>query len=134
MSVGPVSGNGIAITLVPGKIVYWTVNVQASYTQFVQLKDSAGNIIFTATGPSAGGHAPTQIGNGTFSVNDQSGNYKVYIGINNGQSWSSVLWDDMILYLGSKLMCSNFNFISEDATDQDYNDSCLTMTWFNSVG
>ena len=134
MTVGPVSGNGIAVTLVPGKLVYWTVNVQASWSQFVQLKDSAGNVIFTATGASTGGHSPTQIGNGSFPVNDQSGNYKLYIGFNNGQSWSSILWDDMTVYLGSKLICSNYNFIAEDSTDQDYNDSCVTMSWFVSVG
>lgn len=134
MTVGPVSGNGIAISLVPGKIVYWTANAQATWNQFVQLKDSTGKVIFTATGASTGGHSPTQIGNGSFPVNDQSGKYKVYIGINNGQSWSSILWNDVLLYLGNTLICSNFNFIAEDGADQDYNDTCLTMSWFNSVG
>lgn len=134
MATGPVSGNGIAVSLTPGKVVYWTVNTQASWSQFVQLKDASGNIVFTATGASTGGHSPTQIGNGTFTVNSQNGNYKVYIGINNGASWSSILWDNMTLTLNGKQLCSNINFISEDGADQDYNDSCLTMSWFNSVG
>jgi hypothetical protein len=134
MSIGPVSGNGIALTLVRGKTIFWTVNTQATWNQFIQLRDSDGNVVFTATGASAGGHAPTQIGNGSFVAIDPVGQYMLYIGYNNGQSWSSVLWDDMVVNLGSSIICSNYNFVSEDGADQDFNDSHLSLSWFNSIG
>ena len=131
MSVGPVSGNGIAFSLPSGKTVFWTVTAQASYTQFVQLKDSTGAVIFQASGSSTGGHSPTQIGNGTF-VSTGNTPYMLYVGINGGQHWSQVLWDNMTLYLNTTIMCSNFNFISEDNADQDFNDSSVSITWFNT--
>ncbi|HEX8448252.1 MAG TPA: hypothetical protein VF652_01560 [Allosphingosinicella sp.] len=133
MSFGPVSGNSIAIVLPPGKTAYWSVLAQAAFNQFVQLRDSGGNVIFTAQGASANG-LPTQIGQGSFVVNDQSGNYTMSIGLNGGSSWSTVLWDDITVSLGQNIMCSNFNFIAEDAGDQDFNDSAVSLTWFNSVG
>lgn len=133
MSVGPVSGNGIAVSLPPGKTAFWTATTQASYNQFVQLKDSGGNVVFTASGASLGGHSPTQIGSGGFVVDDD-GNYMLYIGVNNGASWSNVLWDDLIVYLGQTIMCSNFNFIAEDGADQDYNDIHVSLTWFARLG
>ena len=134
MSVGPVSGNGIAIVLPPGKTAFWTVNTQASWNQFTQLRDSGGNVIFTAQGASTGGHSPTQIGSGSFQIQDQSGNYTLYIGINGGGSWSQVLWDDVTLALADTIMCSNFNFIAEDGADQDYNDTHVSLTWFARLG
>jgi hypothetical protein len=133
MSVGPVSGNSIPIILPPGKTVFWSVIAQAAYNQFVQLRDSAGTVIFTAQGASDGG-GPIQIGQGNFVINDQSGNYTMSIGINGGSSWSTILWDDITVSFGQNIMCSNFNFIAEDASDQDYNDSAVSLTWFNSVG
>lgn len=133
MSYGPVSGNSIPIVLPTGKTAFWSVIAQAAYNQFVQLQDSGGNVIFTAQGASSGG-GPTQIGQGSFTVKDPSGNYTMSIGINGGSSWSTVLWDDITVSLGQNIMCSNFNFIAEDANDQDYNDSAVSLTWFNSVG
>lgn len=50
MSIGPVSGNGISITLNPGKTAFWTVTSQAAYNQYVQLRDVNGTVVFTATG------------------------------------------------------------------------------------
>ena len=134
MSFGPVSGNSIPIVLPTGKTAFWSVIAQADFNQYVQLRDSGGNVIFTAQGSSSGGGAPTQIGNGSFAINDQTGNYTMSIGINGGSSWSTVLWDDITVSLGQNIMCSNFNFIAEDANDQDYNDSAVSLTWFNSVG
>ena len=58
----------------------------------------------------------------------------MFIGTNDGASWSTVLWDDLTVSTGLNIMCSNLNFIAEDATDQDYNDSAVSLTWFNSVG
>ncbi|MFE4124863.1 fucose-binding lectin II [Kosakonia sp. YIM B13605] len=133
MSVGPVSGNGIAITLPPGKTVFWTANVQASWAQYVQVRDFSNNPVFQANGASTGGHSPTQIGQGTF-VASGTGAYTVYLGYNNGQSWSQVMWEEMTLNIGSQIYFSSFNFIAEDGADQDFNDTCLTLTWFNSIG
>ncbi|MFJ5504737.1 hypothetical protein ACIPUO_11120 [Pectobacterium carotovorum] len=133
MSVGPVSGNGIVISLPQGKTVFWTVNVQASWQQFVQVRDSNNQLVFQASGASQGGHSPTQIGNGTF-VTTGNGAYTIYLGVNNGQSWSQVMWDEITLNIGNKVYSSSFNFITEDGADQDFNDTCLTLTWFNSIG
>lgn len=134
MSVGPVSGNGIPITLVAGKTVFWSVFAQAAWNQFVQLKDSRGNVVFTTAGASPGGHSPTQIGQSTFVVADQSGSYTLFIGINGGSAWQQVLWDQMDINLGANVYLSTYTFISEDGADQDYNDSCVTLSWFRSIG
>lgn len=133
MSVGPVSGNGVAITLPPGKTAIWTVTTQAAYNQYVRLNDSTGATVFQATGASPGGHSPNQIGEGTFVVS-QNGAYTLYVGVNGGQQWSQVIWDEITVSLGATMKCGNFNFISEDGADQDFNDSCVSITWFNSIG
>ncbi|HEX8064592.1 MAG TPA: hypothetical protein VF535_15425 [Allosphingosinicella sp.] len=134
MSNGPVSGNGIALTVPTGKTAFWSVVTQAAWQQFVQLTDSAGNIVFTATGSSTGGNSPTQIGVGTFVAADPGGNYNLYVGINGGSQWSSVMWDVLPLALGQTTMSSSYSFISEDGADQDYNDSCVSLTWFEQIG
>ncbi|MDT3250445.1 hypothetical protein QZQ97_05795 [Serratia sp. root2] len=133
MSIGPVSGNGIAITLPVGKTLFWTANVQASYSQYVLVRDSTNQVVIESKGASTGGHSPTQIGQGSF-VTAGSGVYTVFIGYNDGQSWSQVMWDEIALNIGSQIYSSCFNFISEDGADQDFNDTCLTLTWFNSIG
>lgn len=133
MSVGPVPGNGVAIALPPAKTAFWTVTTQAAYAQFVQLKDPTGAVVFQASGASPDGHSPTQIGQGSFVIGP-NGAYTVWIGTNGGQAWSSVIWDEMTVSLGATIMCGDFTFISEDGADQDFNDSCVTITWFNSIG
>ena len=134
MSNGPVLGNGIPVSLPQGKTVCWTVTVQAADSQFVQLRDSQGNVIFTATGASPGGHSPTQIGASSFVAGDASGAYALFVGVNGGQAWSSVLWDSIPLMLDGTAMSTNLNFISEDGADQDFNDSHTSITWFDRVG
>jgi hypothetical protein len=62
MSIGPVSGNGITITLPVGKTLFWTANVQASYSQYVLVRDSTNQVVIESKGASTGGHSPTQIG------------------------------------------------------------------------
>lgn len=134
MSNGPVSGDGIAVTIPLGKTAFWAVTSQAAWNQFVQLKDSGGGVIFTATGASPDGHSPTQIGQGSFVAQDASGNYQLFIGTNNGSSWSSVLWDELALDLAGTTKEGSYCFISEDGADQDFNDSCTSLTWFASIG
>ena len=37
MSTGPVPGNGIAITIPQGSVVFWSAMAQASLNQFVEI-------------------------------------------------------------------------------------------------
>lgn len=134
MSNGPVSGGGIAVAIPQGKTAFWTVTAQAAVSQFVQLRDSLGNVVFTASGASPGGHSPSQLGAGAFVANDPTGAYTLYVGTNGGQTWSSVLWDSIPLTLGGAVMNTTVNFISEDGADQDYNDSHTAITWFDRIG
>lgn len=131
MSLGPVSGGGIAVSLTQGT-VFWTVTSQAAWDQFVQLKDPSGNVVFTATGASPDVHSPTQIGQGSFASED--GDYQLFVGINGGQSWSSVIYDYVPVSVDGRILSSSFAFISEDGADQDYNDSCTTLSWFEYKG
>lgn len=134
MSNGPISGDGIAITLPPGKVVFWSALVQAAYDQFVQLKDSNGNVVFTAQGPSASGYEPTQIGQGFFQVPAGTGAYTVYLGTNGGSAWSSVIWDQDQIDTGGTTYLGRFLFGTEDAGDNDYNDTFFQMQWFEYIG
>lgn len=134
MSIGPVSGNGIAISLPVGKVVFWSVLVQSSANQFLQIKDSSGQILFTAQGPSSSGGTPTQIGQGFFQAADASQNYTVWIGTNGGQQWSKVLWTQDVITSGSSIYSGKYLFTSEDGGDNDYNDSYLQLQWFQYVG
>lgn len=135
MSIGPVSGAGITVNLPAGKIVFWSAVVQAGYQQFVQVKDSAGTVIFTAQGASAGGGGqPTQIGQGFFQAADPSDNYTVWLGTNGGQAWSQVLYAQDSLNSGANIYMGKYLFNTEDSGDADYNDTCLQMQWFQYVG
>ena len=134
MSIGPVTGNGIAVSFPQSKIVFWSLLVQASANQFVQVKDSSGTVIFTAEGASSSGGAPTQRGSGFFQAADPSNNYTVWIGTNGGQKWSQVLWTQDVITSGASIYSGKYIFTSEDWTDNDYNDSYLQMQWFQYVG
>lgn len=134
MSIGPVSGAGIPINLPTGKVVFWSAMVQAQYNQFIQVKDGSGNVIFTAEGASSGGGQPTQIGQGFFQAADPNGAYTVWLGTNGGQQWSQVLYMQDTLNSGPAIYLSKYLFNSEDAGDNDYNDTCLQMQWFQYLG
>ena len=134
MSIGPVSGNGIAVTLPAGKMMFWSVLVQAAYDQFIQLKDSSGNVIFTAQGSSSSGGTPTAIAQGIFQAVDPTNNYTVWIGTNGGSVWSKVLYSQDAIAIGSSQYLGKYIFASEDSTDNDYNDSYLQLQWFEYLG
>ncbi|PDO85535.1 fucose-binding lectin II [Kosakonia pseudosacchari] len=133
MSSGPVSGNGIAIVIPPGKVVFWSVLVQSSANQFIQLKDSLSRVVFTVQGASSSGGTPTQIGSGFFQA-DNVGDYTVLIGTNGGQRYSNVLWTQDIISRGASVFFGKYIFASEDSTDNDYNDSFFQLQWFENVG
>ncbi|MCW2239969.1 hypothetical protein [Azospirillum canadense] len=132
MSIGPVSGNGISFALSAGKSAFWTVNTQAAYNQYVKLVDPSGNVVFTATGSGGTNGTPNQIGSGNFTA--VAGNYTIYIGINNGAQWNQVIWDSDSLVNGGTVYYSVTTFISEDGGGTDYNDSVVSISYFNSVG
>lgn len=133
MSIGPVSGGGIAVSIPAGKVVFWSVLVQSSANQFIQLKNSQSSVVFTVQGPSSSGGTPTQIGSGFFQA-DNSGQYTIWIGTNGGQSWSQVLWTEDVITRGSSVYFGKYVFASEDSTDHDYNDSFIQLQWFENVG
>lgn len=134
MAIGPVNGNGIAINIPSGKIVFWSALVQSSANQFIQLKDSSSNVVFTTQGASASGGTPTQIGEGFFQAADASGNYTIWIGTNSGQRYSQVIWSQDVITSGAMVYFGKYIFASEDYTDNDYNDSLLQLQWFQFVG
>ncbi len=133
MSIGPVPGSGIAINLPVNKVVFWSATAQAAYNQFVQVKDSGNNVVFTAQGGSPDGHTPTQIGQGFFQVSG-SGAYTVWLGTNGGQQWSQVLWTEDTLNSGASIFMGKYAFTTEDSGDNDYNDTFLQMQWFQYLG
>ena len=132
--MNPVPGNGIGINLPAGKIVFWSAVVQAAWQQFVQLKDSSGNVVFTVEGASPDGHSATQIGEGFFQPADPSGNYTVWLGVNGGASWSQVIFAQDALSSGGSAFLTKYVFAAEDGADNDYNDTYLQMQWFEYVG
>lgn len=134
MSIGPVTGEGIAINLPVGKVVFWSATAQAANKQFVQLRDEGGNTVFTAEGASSDGHSPAQIGQGFFQVGGSTGNFTVWLGTNGGAQWSNVLWTQDVLAGASTIYMGKYVFTTEDAGDADYNDTFLQMQWFQFVG
>ncbi|MBN3216848.1 fucose-binding lectin II [Pectobacterium polaris] len=133
MSIGPVSGGGIAISIPPGKVVFWSALVQSSANQFIQLKNSQSSSVFSVQGASSRGGTPTQIGSGFFQT-DAVGKYTIWIGTNGGQSWSQVLWAEDVITRGSSVFFGKYVFASEDSTDYDYNDSFIQLQWFENGG
>lgn len=133
MTIGPVSGDRVAVSLPPGKTAFWTVTTQASYPQYIQLVDPDGVKVFQATGSSTGGRTPTQIGQGVFVVGP-NGAYTLRIGHDDGSAWSTVLWDQQTVDRAGVTLGGVLDFISEDGADQDFNDSHVSITWFNSIG
>jgi len=131
MTTGPVSGNGVAITLPLNMIVFWSAVVQAAENQFVQLQDSTGAVLFTAQGS---GISPTQIGQGFFQAADPTQTYTVWLGIDGGAQWSQVLWTQDSLNNGPTTCMTKYLFTTEDGGDSDFNDTCLQMQWFAQVG
>jgi hypothetical protein len=134
MSIGPVTGNRIAVNLPIGKIVFWSALVQSSANQFIQVQDSTGAVVFTTEGSSSSGGTPTQIGQGFFQAADTNDVYYIFIGTNGGQSWSNVLWTQDVLVNGAAILFGKYMFTSEDGSDNDYNDSYLQIQWFNFTG
>ncbi len=133
MSNGPVSGDGIALRLPFLRTICWTVTAQGEWNQFVWLQTRSGSQnFFTATGSSPDGH-PVQLGCGSFTGVAEE-NYMLYVGYDHGTRWSQVMWDVVPVTFAGTTFSATYNFIAEDGADQDYNDCCVTLTWFDRHG
>lgn len=132
-----ISGAGIDLVLPQGKIIFWSALVQATFSQFVQLKDSKDVVIFTAQGGSPDGHSATQIGQGFFQSADPQGKYTLWLGTpaNHGtHRWSDVLMAQDTLTANGSTFLTKYVFGTEDGSDGDYNDTYLEMQWFEYLG
>lgn len=135
MSNGPVTGNGIAISIPLNKSVFWSAVAQAAYSQYVKVTTAAGALVFEQSGTSPDGHSPYQYGNGLFSTAAYgTTDYLVYIGVDGGSRWQSVQWDQATIVNGAITYFTSVMFVSEDASDNDFNDTCLTLNWFEYLG
>jgi hypothetical protein len=126
------AATAIPLQLVTGKNVFWTVTTQAGLPQQVTLRDSNGNKIFSATGSNTGGQGPNLIGNGTFAANDITGNYSLEI-LGNGKPSQAIYTEAPLNYKGMA-MTTTYIVNSEDSNDNDYNDTCVILTWFQNAG
>lgn len=135
MSNGPVAGNAIPVTIPLNKSVFWSAVAQAAFDQYVKVTTAAGVLVFQQSGSSPDGHSPFQYGNGLFSTAAYSTtDYLVYIGVNGGSPWQSVQYDQAAIVNGSNTYFTSLIFVSEDSSDNDYNDTCLTLNWFEYLG
>lgn len=130
---GPINGNQIPpLSLPRGNTCFYTALAQSSVDQYIQLTDSQGVEVLVLSGNSSTGGTPTSLGSGYFSVTDSS--YTLKIGLNNGASWSSVLYELSSLDLNGTHYYQQYTFLSEDGGDGDYNDASLLLYWFQRIG
>lgn len=127
-----ISGNQ-SISLLPGgKLVYVTATVQSSGVQSVQIKDSAGNVVFSAQGASSSGGTFTVIKTGTFSTS-ADGIYTVSLTANAG-----ILADESSVVYQGKVFLQAYSFLCNDggcqAGDRDFNDLGVFINCFGNVG
>lgn len=126
------TADAIWIQLVQGKNVFWTVTTQAGLPQQVTLTDSEGHTIFSASGSNSGGQGPTLIDHGTFTANDPTDNY--YLAISGNGKPSQAIWTEAPLNFKGNAMTTTYIINSEDSDDNDYNDTCVMLTWFQNAG
>ncbi|WP_181699868.1 hypothetical protein [Chthonobacter albigriseus] len=140
MANGPVSGQSIVITLPAKAMVFWSATAQATFMQYVAvwaISPSGGPdvLVFQATGTSPDGHSPANFGTGAFSTAAYgTTSFRVQVGVNGGASWQQVLWQETPLDLSGTTLFESFDFISEDGTDLDFNDTHLSLQWFSRLG
>lgn len=132
MAAGPIPGNGIPVTIPAGKALFWSALAQAESSQFVELKDPAGTVVFTAAGASPDGHSPTQIGQGWFDT-EAGGEYTLWLGVEGGSRWSSVLTSRNELAAGGKTYFIQYAFAADDGADADFNDAFVLLQWFEDA-
>ncbi|MDJ0837651.1 MAG: fucose-binding lectin II [Acidobacteriota bacterium] len=126
MSFGPTK-QPIEINMWPGKRAQWSMSTQAAFTQNLTVKDATGKVLvnhsasgtgnyFAGTGTFVGGKNPHTV---TLTANGRP---------------SKVQYDGSAMVLGGKAQAKTYNFAAEDASDGDYNDCFVSITWFAKQG
>lgn len=131
MSNGPYT-SPVQFNMPSGKGVVWIATTQSGLPQTVTVTDAAQNTVISASGPGDGGQAPNIIGYGVFTSSNAGETYTVSIEAN-GQP-SQIINDGLELGVGTTIMSGTWSFVSEDSSDNDFNDTSLTLTWFDKMG
>jgi hypothetical protein len=121
----------IPISLPDGKPVSCTLVVQSSLEQTFTIRDKDNNTIVTMSG-SGGIGGPKFIGEQSFVAKGDANPYTVEIKTPSGPE--GVLVAEAATAWGATIYARTWTFASEDATDNDFNDSFATVTWFRKSG
>ena len=108
------------------KHAWWSFVVNASKEQYLTITDASSNSIVTKQG--SGNGAPTFVDQGTF----QSTNPPYTVSIKSKNNEEEVLHGETTILNQDKVMLQTHVMISEDSTDKDFNDSFVTVTWFQN--
>lgn len=128
----PVSGAQLINIDPASKLVAVTASVQSSGTQSVQIADSTGKVVYTATGKSSSGGTLTWLTPGTFTSGG-SGVYTVTLTSGAG----ILVGENDIVYQGAPYL-QQYNFLTNDGGagggDKDFNDLMVSISVFKNKG
>ena len=120
--------NPVPIKIPNGKTCFWSMITQAAYVQTLIIKDSAGNPVVNQSGQSV---HPTLANHGSFVANTGDGHYTVEIQAN-GVNERVIYAENSNVFQGT-ICQQTWTFVSEDSTDNDFNDCFVILTWFNKT-
>jgi mannose-binding lectin len=109
-------------------ICVWSAFTQTIGNINIRITDSNGNPVVDQSGTGTGA---TVLGSGNFTT-DPNGN-TVYITCNGGGN-VTVLYSNTTLTYKGNVISESLVFAGEDGSDNDFNDVCLTITWFSKQG
>lgn len=118
------STNPINISLPQGKTVIVNFATNTTVQQSYSISDSSGTVVCKDSGTGTG---PTAHSSQTFTANE-GGKYSVSI-IANGSNEKVLMSESSVVYDGT-VYAQSYTFVSEDASDNDYNDTFLSINWF----
>lgn len=123
-----------------GKLVTFTAMHQAEYTQYVQIIDADGNPISfycldgsQATFPISGSGVSVgflQNGAGRFTM---ASGMQVQFG-SSGPYVPKVSAGTPVVFFINKIFGGGTLYVTEDGTDNDYNDTSFVIQWYQYVG
>ncbi|KWS06087.1 hypothetical protein AZ78_3641 [Lysobacter capsici AZ78] len=123
-----------------GKLVTFTAMHQAEYTQYVQIIDADGNPISfycldgsQATFPISGSGVNVgflQNGAGRFTM---ASGMQVQFG-SSGPNVPKVSAGTPVVFFINKIFGGGTLYVTEDGTDNDYNDTSFVIQWYQYVG
>ncbi len=122
----PPTRDPIEVNLWPGRVAQWSLSTQAGFTQNLLIKDADGNILVNASDSGTKYFAKT----GTF----MGGKNPHTVAISANGKPSDVQAASSAMVLGGKATSKTYLFASEDLGDGDYQDSFVTLTWFEFHG